>query len=683
MEIRNIALIGHTGEGKTTLAEAMLYNAKAVDRMGKVPDGNTVMDYDEQEIQRKISISLACAGIKWQDSKINIIDVPGFFDFKGEMIEALTVCDCALAVISAQGLSVGGENALDYCIENKIPLMVFINQMDKENADYSTVLNVLKEKYKNKIAPLEIPLMEGNKMVGYIDVLEGNAYKFSESGPQKTEIPAALTSGFDEIKLQLIESAAETDDELMEKYFSESTLSEEEIIGGVKKGILKGDTVPVIAGIGLQNKGVINLMNAIVKCMPAYGDIKIAKAEKEDGEAADISRDENAPFTAFVFKTIADPFVGKMNLFRVISGKVTSGSTVYNTNKEKTERIGGVLVLKGKKQETVESLSAGDIGAFAKLQFTGTGDTLCDQSLKVKFKPMQFPKPVLSMAAYAVKTGEEDKIFSGLNRLSEEDITFNISKNITTNEMLINGMGETHIDVLTKKLKSKFGVEVLLKTPKVAYKETIKTTALAEGKHKKQSGGHGQYGHCKIRFEPYPEGEFLFTDEIVGGTVPKSYIPAVEKGLKESILKGVLAGFPVVNLKAVLYDGSYHDVDSSEESFKIAAHLAFKDGMPKANPVLLEPIYKIEVIVPESYIGDIMGDLNKKRGRIQGMESTDKGQKITAEAPLAEIFKYAIDLRSMTQGRGDFTTEFLRYEEVPKEIADKVILAAKAENENK
>jgi elongation factor G len=388
---------------------------------------------------------------------------------------------------------------------------------------------------------------------------------------------------------------------------------------------------------------------------------------------------EDAPFTAFVFKTIADPFVGKMNLFKVMSGKVRGGMTVYNSTKEKQERINNILVLKGKKQEIVESLSVGDIGAFAKLQYTGTGDTLCDTSLKIKFPALNFPAPVLSMACFALKSGEEDKIFGGLNRLAEEDVTFNVTKNRDTGEILINGMGETHIDVLAKKLKSKFGADMVVKQPKVAYKETIRSVALAEGKHKKQSGGHGQYGHVKIRFEPYPDGEFMFDEEVVGGTVPKQYFPAVEKGLRESIVKGILASYPVINIKAVLYDGSYHEVDSSEESFKIAAHLAFKDGMQKANPVLLEPIYKIEVTVPEEYIGDIMGDMNKRRGKIQGMESAEKGQKITAEVPLAEISKYATDLRSITQGRGFFSTEFLRYEEVPKELADKIIAASKSE----
>lgn len=673
-KIRNIALVGHTGVGKTTIAEAMLFNAKVIDRMGKVAEGTSVMDFDEQEIQRKISISSSMACLNWKNNIINIIDVPGFFDFEGEMIQSLSVCDSALVVLSAQGnISVGSEKAIDYCLENKIPLMIFINQTDKENADYNATINALKEKYKSKIAPIEIPIMENSKMKGYIDVLEGKAFLFTDKGPQETKLEGLIKEQYENIKLQLTETAAETDDSLLEKYFADGKLADDEIIAGVKKGISGNNAIPVLAGSGLYNKGIINLMNSLIKCMPSYQDNKeITLTDLEDKEIK-LKCNENESFSAKVFKTIADPFVGKMNLFKVYSGLVKSGNTVYNTTKDKLERINSILVLKGKKQESVDSLKAGDIGAFAKLQYTGTGDTLCDPSKKVKFSPLKFPKAVLSMAAYSLKSGDEDKIFSGLNRLLEEDVTFSLDKNLDTGEMLLSGLGETHIDVIRKKLKTKFGAEIVLKTPKIAYKETIKKTALAEGKHKKQSGGHGQYGHCKIRFEPCLEGDFVFTDEVVGGSVPKSYIPAVEKGLKESIKKGILAGCPVINLKAVLYDGSYHDVDSSEESFKMAAHIAFKDGMPKANPVLLEPIHKIEVTVPESYIGDILGDLNKKRGRIHGMEGVDKNQKITAEVPLAEIFKYATDLRSLTHGRGNFSTEFVRYEEVPKEIADKII----------
>ena len=676
-QIKNIALIGHTGEGKTTLAEAMLFNAKVIDRMGKVADGNTVMDYDEQEIIRKISVSLSCAFLNWKGCKINLIDVPGFFDFEGEMVQALTVCDSALVVVSAQGnISVGSEKAIDICLNKKIPLMIFINQMDKENANYLGTIMALKEKYKNKIAPLEIPIMENSKMQGYIDVLDGKAFMFSENGPQETQMSEDSKKEYESIKMQLTETSAENDDTLLEKYFNDGSLSDEDIIKGVKKGIFNDNAICVLAGSGLYNRGVINLLNAIIKCMPSYCEKGSLNATDANNEQTVIKCSEDELFTAQVFKTIADPFVGKMNLFKVLSGKIKSGMSIYNSTKDKTERINSILILKGKKQDTVESLAAGDIGAFAKLQYTGTGDTLCDISLKIKFSPIDFPKPVISMAAYASKTGEEDKVFGGLNRLLEEDVTFSVSKNHGTGEMLINGLGETHIDVITKKLKSKFGADVVLKTPKIAYKETIKSTALSEGKHKKQSGGHGQYGHCKIRFEPYPEGDFMFTDEVVGGTVPKSYIPAVEKGLKESISKGVLAGFAVVNLKAVLYDGSYHDVDSSEESFKIAAHMAFREGMPKANPVLLEPVYKIDIKVPENYIGDIMGDLNKRRGKIHGMEGVEGGQIISAEAPLAEIFRYATDLRSLTQGRGSFCTEFLRYDEIPKELADKIILAS-------
>lgn len=678
MDIKNIVLLGHTGEGKTTIAEAMLYNSKATDRLGKVSEGNTVMDYDEQEIARKISVSMGIANFFWKGVKINLIDAPGYFDFEGEQIQAISAADAAVVVMSAHGgLAVGSEKAIDYCIKNAVPLMIFINQMDKENANYLKTINVLKEKYKTKIAPLEIPVMDGVKMRGFVDVLEGKAYLFSDDGPQPTVMGDVVKSQYDNIRLQLTEAAAETDDALLEKYFNEGTLSDEEVVLGIRKGIAGGSAIPVLSGSGLFNKGIINLLQAIVKCMPSYSDKGNTRGVAADGSEVFINCRDEKRFSAIIFKTIADPFVGKMNLFKVISGEIKPGMTVLNTTKGKQERINGVLVIKGKKQDTVDVLSCGDIGAFTKLSYTGTGDTLCDPSLAVTFAKPDLPRPVLSMAAYAAKGGEEDKVFGGLNRLSEEDVTFTVSKNVETGEMLLSGLGEAHLDVIAKKLKSKFGAEAVLKTPKVAYRETIKSIALAEGKHKKQSGGHGQYGHCKMRFEPYPDAEFAFEDEVVGGTVPKAYIPAVEKGIRESINKGVLAGYRVVNIKAVLYDGSYHDVDSSEESFKIAASLSFKDGMAKANPVLLEPVYKLSVIVPENYIGDIMGDMNKRRGRILGMEGTDEGQCINAEVPQSEIFKYASDLRSLTQGRGKFELEFVRYEEVPREIADKAIAAAK------
>ena len=680
--IRNVAVLGHGGEGKTSLCEAILYNAKATDRLGKVADGNSVMDYDEQEIARGISISLSCAYAVWKDVKINLIDVPGFFDFEGEIVQALAAADSGLVVLAAGGdVSVGCEKAINHCNAHGLPMMIFINQMDKENADYMKTVAALQDKYPNKIAPISIPIMEAQKMKGFINVLEGKAYEFKQTGPEEIAIPDAMKAEYDSIMEKLVEAAAENDDELLEKFFSGETLTPQEIQRGIKKGIAAEKIIPLLAGSALANKGVFNLMDEIINVLPAPDFKKSAPAVTLTGDAAEVKIGASQPFSARIFKTVADPFVGKLNFFKVISGSVKSGATVQNTTREKSERINAVLLLRGKKQEPVEEISCGDIGAFAKLQATGTGDTLCDPSLGVKFPELEFPKPVLSMYITSVKTGEEDKVFTGLKRLLEEDPTFTVTKNLDTGETLINGLGETHIDVICRKLKGKFNTDAQVKTPKVPYRETIRKTVQAEGKHKKQSGGHGQYGHCRVRFEPYPDGVFMFDEEVVGGTVPKQYIPAVEKGLRECLSRGVLAGCPVVNLKAVLYDGSYHDVDSSEEAFKVAAHLAWKDGLKNASPVLLEPIYSVRIRVPESYIGDIMGDLNKRRGRIFGMDSEDGYQVIAAEAPLAEMFRYATDLRSMTQGRGSFGMEEARYEEVPAALSGKIVAELNAERE--
>ena len=678
--IRNVAVIGHGGEGKTTLCEAILYNAKTIDRLGKVADGTSCMDFDEQEIARKISMSAGICYAVWENVKINLLDVPGFFDFEGEFIQALCAADSGLVVIAANGsVPVGVEKAMDALQKKGLPAMIFVNQMDKENADYLGTVRALEEKYPHKIAPISIPLMEGPKMAGYINVLERTAFRFTDAGPKQVDVPAEYAEELEQILSQLNETAAENDDDLLEKFFSGEALTPDEVKQGVTKGIANRSVYPLLAGSALTNKGVFNLMSEIVRVMPAPDARKTVMAEDEKGEPVEIACKTDAPFAAQVFKTVADPFVGKLNFFKVVSGSVKSGANLWNANKEKAERVSSVLIPKGKKQETAEQLNAGDIGAFAKLAVTGTGDTLCDPARKVKFPAIEFPKPVLSMCIAAAKTGDEDKVFSGLNKLAEEDLTFSVSKNADTNQAILSGLGETQLDVLCKKLKSKFNADAVLSVPAVPYRETIRKTIQAEGKHKKQSGGHGQYGHCKIRFEPCEEG-FEFADEVVGGTVPKNYIPAVEKGLRECLNKGVLAGCPVTGLRAVLYDGSFHPVDSSEEAFKVAAHLAFKE-LKNASPVLLEPIYSLEIRVPENYIGDIMGDLNKRRGRILGMDSGDGFQVIHAEAPLAEVFTYATDLRSMTQGRGSFSMAEARYEEVPAMLVGKIVEKLNAERE--
>ena len=679
--IPNIAVIGHSGEGKTSVVEAILFNAHATDRLGKVVDGNTVTDSDEQEIARKMSISLSVAYAMWEGVKINLLDSPGFYDFEGEENEALRAAGGALIVTGASGsVSVGAEKAIDKCLKNKIPMVLFINGMDKENADYTGTVAALKEKYKGKIAPIQIPMMEGNKMVGYVNALTERAYRFTGEGLKDIDIPADSKHTLVSMQESLAETAAENDEALMDKYFEEGTLSREDTIRGIRKGIHSVSTIPVMAGSATQNRGIINLIGEIVKYMPSAEERREILATSPDTDDPVSVTCEEGPFAAQVFKTVVDPFVGKLNVMKVFRGTLKSGTTVYNATTGKTERINQIYLLRGKKQEPVSELSAGDIGAVNKLAATNTGDTLCDENVKVKFDPIHFPRPVLSMAIYAEKKGEEDKIFQGLNKLAEEDYTFTVTKNKETGEMLINGQGETHLDVINRKLKAKFNVSALLKTPKIAYRETIRKTVEAEGKHKKQSGGHGQYGHCKVRFEPF-DGDFEFAEEVVGGSVPKQYIPAVEKGLIECLPHGVLAGYPVTGLRAVLYDGSYHDVDSSEMAFKLAAALAFKEGLKNAKPVLLEPIMKLKIAIPESYLGDIMGDMNKRRGRILGIDMLEDMQVVNAEAPQAELQKYATDLRSMTQGRGKFMAELVRYEEVPPAESEKIVKARAEEKD--
>ncbi|GHU99752.1 elongation factor G [Clostridia bacterium] len=678
--IRNIAFIGHSGEGKTSVCEAMLFNAKAIDRMGKTDDGNTVMDYDAEEAARKISISLSVANCEWNGCKLNLIDVPGFFDFEGEFEAAMTVADCAVVVTgSGANLSVGTEKALDYCIEKKIPALVFINRMDTENANYIAAVEALKNRYSNKIAPAQIPIMDANKkMQGYISLLSGKTYDFSPNGRVQIAMPKGYEADYARLKDKLIDVAASNDEELMNKFFEGGAITQDEIVYGVRKGIASGDAVIVIAGSALQNKGIINLMDQIVRVLPSPS-YKPCDASDASGSPVAVWADSGAPVSARIFKTIADPFVGRFNLFKVTSGCVRNGLTLVNTTQDKQEKIGGLFTMRGKKQEAADFLHAGDIGAFSKLTGTLTGDTLAEPALKIKFPPIPFPRPNLSLAVNGKTQGDEDKVFSGLARLREEDPTFTIVKNHETAETILEGMGEIQLEILARKIKNKFGAEAKLSTPRIPYRETVRKTVTAEGKHKKQSGGHGQYGHCVVRFEHLDGADFEFTEEVVGGSVPKSYIPAVEKGLIECAAHGVLAGYPVVNLKCVLTDGSYHDVDSSEMAFKLAAALAFKKGCAEAGPVLLEPVMAMEIKIPDNYLGDIMGDLNRRRGRILGMESAGGAQVITAEAPMSELFRYSTDLRSMTQGRGRFTMELARYEEAPANVAQAIAAAYEKE----
>ena len=679
-KIRNIAIIGHGGEGKTSLAEAILFNGKTIDRLGKVTDKNTVMDFDDQELSRGCSISLACAYTNWEGYKINIIDVPGFFDFEGEFESALRAVGAAVLVADASGsVSVGAEKAINYCLKNKIPLILFINGIDKENADYVQTVEAFRKLYGKKIATVHAPILIDNKMKGYVSVISGKAFKFMNGGREEIPVPQEMHDELALFKEELTEAAAETSEDLLDKFFANNWLSNEDLIVGVKRGVANGDTIPVLGGSATQNHGVINLLNEIVAIMPSPYERKPVHYEAVDGSREGlIACDEEKPFSAQVFKTVADPFVGKLNMLRVFTGVLKSGMTVYNATTGEKERINNVYIMKGKKQEAVNELRAGDIGAVNKLNATNTGDTLCDDSHRIKFDAIPFKKPVLTMAITAAKSGEEDKVFQGLNRLAEEDLTFKVEKDKETGEMVIRGQGETQLDVLCKALKAKFGCEAVLSDPKVAFKETISAKAQAEGKHKKQTGGAGQFGVVNITFEPgAADGYFEFVDAVVGGAVPKQFIPSVEKGLREAIQKGVLAGYPMVNLKCTLTDGKYHPVDSKEVAFISAAKLAYEEACKNAKPVILEPVYSYKITVPDSYTGDVLGDMNKRRGRILGMEVVDGLQEISAEAPLIEMLKYATDLRSMTQGRGAFSGEFLRYEEVPYGEQEKIIADAK------
>ena len=679
--IRNIALIGHSGEGKTSLAEAMLYTSKIIDRLGDVNAGTSTMDYDPEEINRKISISLAAAYAVWRDTKINILDVPGFFDFEGEMVAALHVADSAIVVTSASGsLSVGTEKSLEACFEKNTPVMIFINQINKDNSDYKGTVDAISAKYGSKIIPVQIPIMESNKMVGAVDVILGKAFMLDKP-EENIGVPANLKAEYDDLKNRLTEIIAETDEMLMTKFFDGEEFSADEIKTGLISAITSGIFVPILFGNATTCTAIPSLLDKVVEIMPSpLASRPIITTQGED--TVEVKIDSSKPFSAQVFKSVADPFVGKLLLFKIQTGNLNAGDTILNVNADKNEKVGTIYIIKGKKQDSVGTLCAGDIGALAKLVYTNTGDTIADASFKALYPQIEFPKPVISFAAGAAKEGDEEKVIAGLIKMQDEDNTFKVEKNIETGDVLVSGLGEAQLDIMCKRVKNKFGVEAKLSDPKIAYKETIRKMAEAEGKHKKQSGGAGQFGDVFIRFEPGAEdGEFEFVDAVVGGSVPRQFIPAVEKGLREAIKKGVLAEYPVVNLKATLYDGKYHPVDSKEIAFVTAAKLAFNEGLPNASPCFLEPIMQAQITVPDNYLGDIMGDMNKRRARILGTDLVNGKQVITAEAPMAEMFRYATDLRSMTQGRGKFTMGFLRYDEVPASTAPKIIEDAKKRKE--
>ena len=674
-DIRNIAVLGHGSEGKTTLVESMLYAAGVTDRQGRVEDGNTVSDYDPEEIKRHISISASVAPIEIHGKKLNLIDVPGYFDFAGEMSGPLHAVEGAVIVLSAAtGISTGFEKAWNATAKHGLARIIAVSQVDREHINYRKVLDDLRSTYGNCIIPTVLPIGEGTSFIGVVDVLTGKA--FTGAGKDRREIPIPEEM---EAREACNEAAASTSEELMEKFFDEGKLSEEDMLRGLSAGIYEGSIVPVAPVSSLNGIGVRPLMYELAMYMPSpmehtYHGIN-PKTKSMHIRHADMSES----FTAQVFKTIADPFVGKLSLIKVISGVLTPATPLFNANADKPEKAAGIFMVRGKKQIPVGMLCAGDIGALSKLQYTSTGDSLCEIGKVVQYDSIDFPAPQISLAVYAKKAGEEDKVFSGLARLCEEMPDVIVAKDPMTTETLISGQGELELEIVRQKLQSKFGADAVFKDPKIAYRESIRKTIQVQGRHKKQSGGHGQFGDVWIEFSPAEPGtDFEFVDAVVGGAVPRNFIPSVEKGLRENLVKGVLAGFPMTGLRAKLYDGSYHPVDSSEMAFKTAARIAYKQCI-NANPVLLEPIMHVEISVPDEYMGDIMGDLNKRRGRILGMEQSDGKQLIIAEVPQAEMFKYATDLRSMTQAKGAFKMNFERYEEVPQAISSKIIEAHKAD----
>ncbi|MFW2489380.1 elongation factor G [Clostridium chromiireducens] len=677
--LRNVGLMGHNGTGKTSLAESILYYSKITDRLGKIEDGTTVLDFDTEEKKRQFSIALSVAPIELDHVKINIIDIPGYADFQGECIEGMRAVDVGMIVVSGvSGVKAGTERAWEYCNKIKLPRTFFINKLDRENASFNKVLDSLKEQFGISVVPIQYPIGEEDNFKGVINIISKQAriYDVRTKKIEILDIPEELIDEVERCKKMIMEAVAETDEVLLDKYFSEGELSDEEIYKGLISGCASGDIAPVMCGSATKIIGMDSLVDDIIECFPSpeYAIPQKALDVLKDEEVF-ISFDQDKPFSALVFKTIADPFVGRISFFRVMTGEAKEDMTVLNVNKEKSEKLSHICFIRGKTQIPTKRIIAGDIGAISKLQYTNTGDTLASPDFKIMYDKMNFPKTVYSMAAIPQAKGDEEKISQALTKLKDEDPVLEIDRDIDNAEIIISGLGETHINVIASKIKNKFGVDVVLSLPKVPYKETIKGLSDVQGKHKKQSGGHGQYGDVVIKFEPRTDGEedLEFVDNVVGGAVPRNFIPAVEKGLRECISHGVLAGCPVIGLKATLHDGSYHSVDSSEMAFKVAASIAYKKGLEQAKPILLEPIMKVEVLLPNEYMGDVIADINKKRGRVIGMEPEDSKQRVTAEVPFVEIRKYATELRSITQGRGIFSKEFVRYEEVPEVEVSKAI----------
>ena len=682
--IRNVVLLGHSGSGKSALAESLLYMTGAIMRMGKNADGNTVSDFDPEETRRNISISTSVIPLEYHNVKINLLDTPGAFDFSGAVVEALRAADAAILVISAKdGITVGFEKAWKYCEERNMPRFIYISKVDEENSDYNATFTALREKYGNKIAPIVAPIWDSSKKItGIIDVLNKRAYEMQNLKRVEIQVPADKESVIEEFNDALKEAVAETDEALMDRFFEGDDFTYAEMINGLRTGVKELSLFPVLCGSGVTCLGSLMLMDHILSLLPNPEQGNYHKATTADGKVEEFVVSAGGVPSAFVFKTVSDQY-GKYSFVKVLSGTITADTTLVNARTGETEKLGRLYAMCGKKSTEVKELSCGDIGAIGKMDKVKTGDTLCDPRKVVSLKALPYAPACYSQAIAPKTKGQEDKVAAGLTRLNEEDPSFNLVNNAETHQMVLSGSGDQHLDVLVSKLKTRFGVEATLSPARIAFREKIKKTVQSHGRHKKQTGGSGQFGDVWMRFEPQEETDGLIFDvEVVGGSVPKNFNPAVEKGIQEAILKGPLAGYPMVGLKAVLYDGSYHPVDSNEMAFKLAAILAYKEAMPNAMPTLLEPVGTLLVTIPDSYMGDVIGDLNKRRGRVMGMNpDSDGNQIVEAEVPMAEMSSYAIDLRAMTQARGSFTLEFARYEEVPKQNQAKIIEDAKNNEE--
>lgn len=683
--IRNVAIVGHGGCGKTSLASALLFDAGAVNRLGRVDDGTTVTDFDPDEVERKISLLSAVAFLEWKKTKVNLIDAPGYANFLSEARSALRVADAALVVVDAvAGVEVQTEKVWAFAEEYGLPRLVVVNRMDRENASFERTLEKVQAAFGRSAVPVAVPVGEEKSFRGLVDLVSEKAQVHAEDasgGFQVTDTPAAQKEAVASWREKLVEMVAESNEELMEEFFEKGTLSREQLAKGLRQAVLAGKVCPVLPASALLNAGVHAVLDAIVDVLPSPADRGDATGtDPASGAEATRAPSADAPFSAFVWKTLVDPHAGRISLFRVYSGTLKSDSAAHNTSRDSAERVGSLLLLQGKAQTQIAEVQAGDIGAVAKLKDTQTGDTLADKASPIVYPAVVFPEPATTFAIEPRTRGDEDKISTALQRLQEEDPVLRVSRDPQTHEMLLSGNGQLHVEVVVGRLRKRYKVEVNLKKPKIPYRETIKGSAEAHGRHKKQTGGHGQFGDCRIRIKPLARGEdFKFVDDIFGGSIPKNFIPAVEKGIQEARLKGFLAGYPMVDFQVELYDGQYHDVDSSEMSFKIAGSLAFKDGIPKCRPTILEPIMSVEIAVPDEYAGAVMGDLSSRRGRPQGMEPKGSLQVIKAEVPLAEMLSYDAELTSMTGGRGSYHMEMDHYDEVPAHLQEKIVAAAKAE----